>query len=186
MATLYSKVMAALGVDFVELSNCRVNGRSIVVESVKKTPRHVPETWNACYHIQLGGLTVASIEVYVLPKSVKLILQRYTPNYNTDRCKAHGKPIHAEIGPRYIQDQLNLLVLEKLSEHVRKIGQLPPNSRRFPHTWSVMCAAKTVQDAKDAFLEAIRDLDASPEQCNINGNPKYALTLRHCPSLRKA
>ncbi len=178
-----SKVLRALRKDFVELSNCRCNGRSIVVESIKKRPCHVPETWNACFHIQLNNLTVATVEVFEQGQTVKVVLQRWVANYATDISKATGKAMVYRMSVDNVYGQLSKLT-STLAKHIRKQSELPEDCVRFPMRWSIVFAAKSIRAAKDALQEAMRDLDQNPEQCNMNGCEHYALTLRYCPPKR--
>lgn len=178
MIQLASKVIAALRADFVELSTCRINGYSVCVEVIKKEPRHIPEDFDARYHVQMNNLTVAEIDIIRKSDKLKVTLQRYQPDWHRDRCEAVGKRFALSIGPGDVKEQLDNLTL-RLSKHMRKVGGLPDDLTRFYMRWNINFAAKDVASAKLALREAIADLDS---KCySMNGCETYALTLRRCP-----
>ena len=184
---LLQKVLAALKYDLMELSAMRINGHEVSGYAVKKEPRHLPDPWDMSFHIQLRSLTVASLDITDKlvngKQAVEVVLQRWKPNYETDVCKAMGKPKvilvrRSEIAETDVRGQLEAITLQ-LSQHLRRLTSLPANEEPFKQVWTIHIAANSPRQASAALNSLAEDLSLFPSSTLLMGSRRrFALTAR--------
>lgn len=181
---LLTQVLKAIRTDLRELSTVRPNSYGIVIELVRKEPRHVPEPWNAQFHVQLNNLTCASVTLIELSwRKVVVELQCYRIDFKRGMSFGTGKPFTITVeqrgrGEENIRSEVDKLTL-KLSTHIRAHTGLPKFSESFGQVWKVCVQANSLKTVIAALSCLQQDLAKHPEAVICNGAHRlYLLTAR--------